>query len=284
MDDQWRTLTQGELDAFDPVDFYSPEPRPANSLQRLLIGLARNTFLHRGKLRHLMTKVIMATGGQSAFDVSFRDCTFRIDGRKNLVEYGLLLSPAYNHEDIDFLLGGLQNGGIAVDIGSNIGLYALPLAKSADRVICIDPNPIMVRRCEFNARASDIENLSIHQVAVSDEEGSARLSIRKEDLAIVRIEPDTDGNIAVRTLKSILAEENITSIASLKIDVEGFEDQVLVPLLKEGGAILPKLIVIEHAKGVVPAGCAAMFDELGYVEIGRSKNNAFYRLGRSCHL
>ncbi len=84
MDDQWRTLTQGELDAFDPVDFYSPEPRPANSLQRLLIGLARNTFLHRGRFRHLMTKVIMATGGNRLLMYLFATAPFGSTGGKTL--------------------------------------------------------------------------------------------------------------------------------------------------------------------------------------------------------
>ncbi len=54
--------------------------------------------------------------------------------------------------------------------------------------------------------------------------------------------------IKVRTipLLDILAENRIGKIGGMKIDVEGFEDQVLVPFLEDApDSLLPSCIVIE---------------------------------------
>ncbi|MEE9427492.1 MAG: FkbM family methyltransferase [Paracoccaceae bacterium] len=193
-----------------------------------------------------------------------------------MVEYGLLLREDYNQPDLEFLLKGLNAGDTFVDIGCNIGLYALPLAKRVGpkgKTICIDANPNMTARLKWNAEASNIKNISVYTSGISDKAGRANLKIRKNDLAIVRLEEATDGQFPVRTLQSIIEQERLTKISALKIDVEGHEDKILVPFFETAiPEILPKRIVIES----VQPGCQRVFKQNGYVLVGQSKNNQFY--------
>lgn len=275
-----RLLSETEQTVIDrdeelPFGHFTPD-----RLQAALIALAKNTPLHRGAFRRRMTKLITGSPARM-LDVRFRGCAYRLRDPGNLIENGILLHPRYNAADIDFLLEGVGPGGTFVDIGANIGLYTLPLAKRIGengKVIAIDANPLMARRLRWNAAASALGNISVFPCAVSDHEGSGSLSIHKDDAAIVSLEDDIEGSIPIRTLPSILAEARVEHIDGLKIDIEGHEDRVLAPFIETcEPALLPGRIVIEHLPGNVDyPTCATAFAKRGYRLAGRSRNNSFY--------
>lgn len=261
-----------------PWGQFAPGP-----LQRLLIGLARGTFLHRGKMRHRMTLLIARLG--APLDVIFRDCRYRIEGRNNLMEYGLLLHPDYNGAEIGFLAAGLPDGGVAVDIGANIGLYSLPLARAAGpqgRVIAIDANAGVLARLAVSARCSGLGTVTPVNCAVGDHLGQVGLSIRAGDLSIVKVDDRAGGDIPMRPLTAILADLGVTRVDVLKIDIEGHEDMALVPFFRDApDAMLPRRICIERggADGGDYPGAAAAFARLGYRLVGRTRSNSLYERG-----
>lgn len=259
------------------------ESCPPSPLQRRLIDFARNGPLRRGIFRATVSRLIFALGGGRPIDIAFRKVMFRLEGGRNLIEYGILLNPAYNAEDIDFLLGAMPEGGVFVDIGCNIGLYSLPLALAAGaggRCISIDANPLMTARLMRNAALSGLANVTAIACAVSDREGSGQLSVRKNDDAIVAVEETGDGPIPVRPLAVLLREAGVRRIDGLKIDIEGHEDKALAPFLDTADRVmLPRRIVIEHPEPNADyPGCAAAFARHGYELVGRTRNNSLYRL------
>src|SRR4029450_13352907 len=63
----------------------------------------------------------------------------------------------YNIEELDFLRAHVPAGGVFVDVGANVGTYALALARhvGADgKVIAIEPHPVTHARLAFNTAAS----------------------------------------------------------------------------------------------------------------------------------
>lgn len=277
----WRSLTEKELTGGKKHEIKKFGAFTPNNLQRFLIKLGRNSILRRGVFRGTFTSLIFSLT-KGPLDITFRDCSYRIWGENNLIEYGLLLNPNYNQMDLDFLLSDAPENANFVDMGSNIGLYSLPMAKTSPQgiTLSIDANPLMASRLIFNASASDLNNLKMVSVAVSDTEGQGSLIIRKDDVAIVAIEESDDGLIPVRTLSSILNEYKINEIFGLKIDIEGHEDKALVPFLMDAPKNqLPKRIVIEHPEPNTDyPECTKAFDALGYQLIDRSRNNSFYLL------
>ena len=252
-----------------------------NKLQRVMILIGKKTILKRGLFRSKYAKLIMSLS-KGPMDIIFRKCSFRLWNESNLIEYGLLLDPDYNNEDIDFLIHGAKKNSNFVDIGSNVGLYSQPLALASPngRVISIDANPLMKLRLDFNKKSSNISNIKTINLAVSDTSGKGSLIIRKNDIAIVALDENTSGDVNFSTLIEILETNNIDEIYGLKIDIEGHEDKALVPfLLNAPKKLLPKKIVIEKpSKNQDYEGCVKAFKELNYNLIGRSKNNSFYAL------
>lgn len=73
---------------------------------------------------------------------------------------------------------------------------------------------------------------------------------------------------------AILRDAGITRIDALKIDVEGVEDEVLMPFLAEASSnLLPRLIIIEDGSSGWKSDVFGRLAERGYVEAGRSKHN-----------
>lgn len=279
----WRKLERNEI-ADKPADLipefgtYKPSP-----LQKLLIWISRHSFLKRGSARKLMTNLILSLG-QSNLDIYFRGAAYRIHGGNNLIEYGLLLKPDYNQVEITFLLEGASENSNFIDIGCNIGLYALPLCVSSPggKTLAIDANPKMIGRIRWNGEASKVRNLVAIHTAVGDVTGHCDLAIRKNDVAIVAVEERADGEMPMRLLFDVVSAEHIQSIHGLKIDIEGYEDKALVPFLNSAPeALLPKKIVIEHpTMNSDYPGCAEAFGRLGYQLRGRTRNNSLYELIR----
>lgn len=280
-DNVWKPLDAGRWLTAGAVG-WPLEACPPNVAQRMLIGIARNSPLKRGFFRARVSRLVFALGGGKPIDLGFRNAVLRLEGGLNLIEYGIMLNTDYNKEDIDFMIEALSPGDVVVDIGSNIGLYGLPLAKAVGprgRCIAIDANPMMAGRLMRNAALSGLDNVTAFACAVSDRDGSGHLAVRKNDDAIVAVVENEAGPIPVRTLLSVLNEASVDRIDVLKIDIEGHEDKALVPFLDQAPpALLPRRIVIEQpVQGRDYEGCAAAFDRHGYHLTGRSRNNSRYQ-------
>ena len=277
----WRSLSSKELKDFEKInvgDFGLFNP---TFPQKFLIFIAQKSFLKRGQLRRLIAYFTYSIR-KKPLDIYFRNCAFRLHyNRRNHIQDGLLVNPEYNFNDIEFLLDGSDPNSNFVDIGANIGLYSLPLARSTPegKVIAIDANPLMIEQLRFNAAASKLTNLEIIFSAVSNKTGYGSLTIRNDDDAIVAINEENNDGIPIRTLRDILAESKIGKVYGLKIDIEGHEDLALAPyLLSAGINELPIKIVIEHVNQEDYPACKDAFKKLNYKLVGKSKNNSFYEL------
>ena len=87
---------------------------------------------------------------------------------------------------------------------------------------------------------------------------------------------------AMRLLR-ILQDQNVTKIDSLKIDVEGYEDRVLIGFFRDAPpALWPRAIAIEHlSRDEWLDDCLADMLARGYAETGRTRSNTLLVLGLS---
>ena len=280
----WRNLSSKELNDYKQINQENFGVFRPTIIQRILIFVAQKTFFKRGHLRRLITHFTFSIR-KAPLDIYFRQCAYRLHfNRRNHIQFGLLANPKYNFRDIEFLLKGSNATSNFVDIGANIGLYCQPLARNSPKgqVIAIDANPLMIQQLNFNAKASNLKNLTIIFSAVSNKTGYGSLKINNDDDAIVALNEENNDGIPVRTLKDILIEHKIREIYGLKIDVEGHEDLALAPFLLSAAVDeLPAKIVIECATQDQYPACKAAFKKLNYKFIGRSKNNWFYQLSQN---
>ena len=131
------------------------------------------------------------------------------------------------------MLASLVSSGRAVlDVGANRGVYTQALLGLAPAVHAFEPNPALVARL---SRLRD-PRLTIHPFALGDRDGEATLKVpvsrwgrsSTQRATIAGIEPSrgdrhAEIQVPVRRLDSI----GVSDVGFIKIDVEGFETQVI---------------------------------------------------------
>ena len=124
-------------------------------------------------------------------------------------------------------------GDVVVDVGANVGGYALRAAVVADRVIAIEPEPSNFRQLVENVRLNHFENVEPLQVAISNHAGSSALHLASDSgrhsLEVTAWGQPTGDNVSVQllTLDEVITSKHIAHIDWLKVDVERHELAVL---------------------------------------------------------
>ncbi|MEA2835966.1 MAG: hypothetical protein QOD89_516 [Bradyrhizobium sp.] len=268
-----------------PANDPSPAPFGAfapNAAQQAVITLAQRTRLKRGAFRPMLSRLLnlLRTG---PIDVPYQGAAFRFYHLTSATERGALLNPDYNIEELDFLRAHTPAGGVFVDVGANAGTYALPLARHVGpngKVIAIEPHPVMVARLAFNQAASASGNVVLVPAAAGDTEGDLMIETDRENYGASHVHPGASaGNDAIRVpamrLLRILQDRDVGQIDSLKIDVEGYEDRVLIGFFRDAPqALWPRAIAIEHlSRDDWLDDCLADMLSRGYVEAGKTRSN-----------
>jgi FkbM family methyltransferase len=132
------------------------------------------------------------------------------------------------------MLTGIQPGDCVWDVGANIGLYSELFAVAvgpAGKVISFEPASACVAILEGRLRESATDaSWQIVPVALSDNDGDAWLSVRAGDTA-ARNHLASCEDVSTVAVKAVRAESLLAlgyqAPAVVKIDVEGFEGEVL---------------------------------------------------------
>ena len=253
-----------------------------NAAQRAVISLAQRTRLKRGAFRPMLSRLLNLFRA-GPIDVQYQGAAFRFYHQASATERGALFNPDYNLEELGFLRAHTPKGGVFVDVGANAGTYALPMARHVGpdgRVVAVEPHPIMVARLAFNQAASATANVVLVPAAAGDTDGELMIETDHENYGASHVYPDASARSdairvpALRLLR-ILQHHNVGHVDSLKIDVEGYEDRVLIGFFRDAPAALwPRAIAIEHlSRDDWVDDCLADMLMRGYAETGKTRSN-----------
>ncbi len=165
----------------------------------------------------------------------------------------------------------------AIDVGANIGVYTIPLAKNPKltTVHAFEPDPRNYAQLLANTFLNGVwENVSAHNIALSSESADAELHISRTardfdagkrntgTASLVMNEKRHDGSVTVRTerLDDVIDIEGESIV--VKIDVEGHEVEVLAGMertLADNGCIVQVETFAERRNAV-----DAFLSKLGY--------------------
>ena len=115
----------------------------------------------------------------------------------------------------------LGNGGLFVDIGANVGTYTIWAAELGAEVIALEPAADTFGLLQENIALNGYQVTAV-QAAAGDHCGTARFTAGLDAGNCL----DTDGPVETRlvTVDSLIGDRSVTG---MKIDVEGFEIDVL---------------------------------------------------------
>jgi FkbM family methyltransferase len=137
-------------------------------------------------------------------------------------------------EERTFLNQKVRPGMHVIDIGANLGLYALlcsRLVGQSGTVVAFEPDPDLFEALETNCRANSATNVELCNLAAASRSGSmwlARSLVNAGDNRIAQLELESKltRRVAVR---SATVDEIVDGrpVDFIKIDVQGWESEVL---------------------------------------------------------
>lgn len=156
-------------------------------------------------------------------------------------------------------LNNIKEDDTIIDVGANIGQYSLIAAKKVGptgRVISIEPLKETAEWLKKNFLLNNFNNYVILESAVGSESGSRALYKKSGSGGQGFLDPKVDGKqlhktmeINVETIDSIVSLRKIEKVDMLKIDVEGFEYEVLLGCTRSFKQNKIKKIICEiHSK------------------------------------
>ena len=273
-----------EDDRLKPDNDPTPAPFGAfapNAAQAAIIALARGSGLKRGAFRPMLSRLVNLSRA-GPVDVAYQGASFRFYHQASATERGALFNPDYNIEELDFLRAHTPDGGVFVDVGANVGTYALALARhvgAGGKVIAIEPHPITHARLAFNNAASGYAQTKLVAAAAGPADGELLIETDGDNLGASHIVSGQASGKAIKVpalrLQRILDEAAASHVDTLKIDVEGFEDRVLTGFFEQAPQSLwPRAVVIEHlSANEWQHDCIADMRARGYAEAGKTRSN-----------
>jgi len=164
----------------------------------------------------------------------------------------------------------VPRGGLAVDVGANVGFFAYALADIADRVVAFEPNPDYA----FFARWMLRGRAEVREVALSDASGRGTLYVPLSDQGVllhlagslkrshVQFRNIKTYDVEIRTLD----EAGLVGVRFVKADVEGCEREVLdgarATIARDRPIIMLELLSGTHENPA--ANVAAICESFGY--------------------
>ena len=139
--------------------------------------------------------------------------------------------PKSAERELQYLGKIVPRGALTVDVGANCGLYTRILAQLSKQVYAFEPSRDMARLL----RRTSAPNVTIHEIALSDQNGEGKLFIPQDASGSVHglasLEPQIEAsgtfisslNVQTARLDTIVDAD----VAFVKIDVEGHELNVL---------------------------------------------------------
>lgn len=181
------------------------------------------------------------------------------------VEGGRLLVPlddfvgraAFYFGDLDRKISALidatvKPGDTVLDVGANVGLITLRLSKRVGKrgsVHAFEPNPLVADRLETSLAANEIGNVQLHRVALGAERTTLRLDVPPHNAGAASLVRAGANTLYSRDVSVVpLDDFSLENVSFMKVDVEGFEEEVLKGFSKTLRKSPPKTIIFEQTE------------------------------------
>lgn len=181
-----------------------------------------------------LAKRIAALTWPGEFKVVRRYGVLLLVNRLNYVDRQIAFYGDFERAQITRLLSEITRRGcdLFIDIGANIGLYTVLVAKCGIRVIAFEPDARNVVQLRANLLINNLTSpVDIHELGVSDRSATLPFAMASAThTGQSRIDPAGTGSIAVVALDDLFACSDQRIV--LKIDIERHESAAIAGMAK----------------------------------------------------
>jgi FkbM family methyltransferase len=192
----------------------------------------------------------------------------------HLVTYGV----PFEQFELEFFARIVTDGDVVLDVGANYGLYAILAARRVGRgaVHAFEPNPAVFELLEANVSpAAEGRSVLLHPIAVGDREGTARFLCTADSAYSSLVDTGRSAvtatvEVSQTTIDAFVSSHGLARVDLLKIDVEGFEPEVIAGARRLLGREDAPILLVEIAgpnlgpRGITQRDVVETLESLGY--------------------
>jgi FkbM family methyltransferase len=219
-------------------------------------------------------------------DIEALGARMRLHPYNNLSEKKVLFTPQFfDTEELEILRARLTDGFTFVDVGANIGTYALCVAALAGptaRIVAVEPQPDVFDRLTYNISLNPHGTIKAIACAVADKPGELTLFLepRNSGESSVKLVPSSQAQairVPATTLLDLVRKERLDRLSAVKLDVEGAEDLILEPFFRDAPeSLYPPLLIIEDSRLQWESDLLRMLAAKGYRTIAKTRMNIIF--------
>jgi len=128
----------------------------------------------------------------------------------------------YQLEQLKLAVRHCKQTRLAVDVGAHVGIVSYQLSNIFEQVESFEINPDLYPCLEENLKRQNCNNVTLHKHGLGHEDATVAITRKAKTLG-THITPRATGDIPIKPLDSY----NFENVDFIKIDVEGFETNVI---------------------------------------------------------
>ncbi|WP_336814803.1 FkbM family methyltransferase [Bosea sp. MMO-172] len=266
-----------------PFGTFAPKAYLARIIART--RAASDSFLGR-KIAYALRRLGLRSLDGAPVDIESLGARMRLYPDGNVCEKRVLFTPQYfDAVERELLASRLRDGFTFIDIGANIGAYSLFVAARAGRgarILAVEPQPEIFARLSFNIAQNPFGTVKAVACALADKPGELTLFIDptnrgESSVRILNSSAGTSVKVPAMTLLSLVEGEGYERIDAIKLDVEGAEDLILEPFLRDAPqALWPEFIIIEDSRQRWQSDLAGLLERSGYQLVAQTRLNLVF--------
>jgi len=233
-------------------------------------------------LRRLVARILKG----APVDVERLGARMRLYPYNNICEKKVLFTPQFfDPEELAILEGRIRDGFTFIDVGSNIGAYALFVAARAGpaaRILAVEPQPKVFDRLAYNIRLNPFGTIKAVACAIADKPGELTMFLdpKNSGESSVKIVASSEAQmvrVPATTLLNLIRDEGFAQVDAIKLDVEGAEDIILEPFFRDAPPDLyPSFLIIEDGSRQWQIDLPGMLASKGYSLVVKTRLNFLF--------
>lgn len=150
----------------------------------------------------------------------------------SFIDRQVYLTGGYERVEIDAFLTLVEHKRVALDVGANAGTHTIAFGHAFEKVHAFEPNPALLPQLERNIAANPID-VTLHRYGLGESPGSFPLfdvSNGNNGLATLLSVEQYDSPLRQTATVEVKVADDLGiegPVDAVKIDVQGFEPQVL---------------------------------------------------------
>jgi FkbM family methyltransferase len=196
----------------------------------------------------------------------------------NYIEWFVLSTGSYEDEINKLIRISLKTGENALDIGGNIGLQSLRMSQCVGdhgKVLAFEPLTYLQEKFKRNILLNKAKNVTLFPFALAnvEDEDDFAINTGSWNQGTFSLNNKNDGlqkqHVIIKVPDAIPEIQDLSSLALVKIDVEGFEYQVLLGLKQTLRKHKPRIVFEFDRNYWISTGqniedCFSFLESLGY--------------------